>query len=159
MELCTTSVENPDLEAGDDQPVCYVCLAPGGELLQPCACTWLHVHEACLVRMVETSGARRTCTICKTTFRNVACVTENVQRIDRQAAVLVSCLIVGALICAGAWLYSLNLRVFGGDEDANTPLILLSCVFFACVAVAWYAERAHPVLRAETRTRAVVALR
>ena len=160
MQLCSTSVESTkDLEADADQPVCYVCLVPGGELLQPCECKWLHVHEACLVRMVETSGSRRTCTVCKTTFRNITTVTEGVQKINREAAVLMSCLIASALVCAGFWLYSINLRVVGGDVNANIPIALLSVVFFACLAVAWYSERTCPVLHTEMRTRAVIALR
>ena len=154
-----TTVDAPTAipaEAAPNLPTCYICLTEGGHLVQPCDCTWLHIHRECLMRMVEATKAGRACAICKTPFRGVETTTEEVRSVNFPAALLVTTLVACAVLAGTTFLYMLILRFVGGDQSVGVALGLLGPVSLTSSAVACYANKHYHVVQVETRWRAVV---
>ena len=123
-------------------PECFICTesAPAPRK-SACLCTDRHVHDACLVKMLETS-AHTGCPVCATPYANVACTSRVVGVRARSHGIMVLVVAVGSP--ALLWCACVTWRIYCCDAyRLSIPveqLIIFATIIMAiggAVGIAW----------------------
>lgn len=79
---------------------CFVCVSPGAKHTC-CSCKNLHVHDACLLKMVTAAGSPQ-CSVCKTDYANVRSVKSYSLTTNRSVIVAWICALGGLVMTASS---------------------------------------------------------
>ena len=115
--------------APDDATECYVCMEPGGAMVQPCACN-VHVHERCILESIRHRDKLNpiACAICKKVFPTT--IQSRALTVRCNSHVLLVAFVACLLAALEAFLI-VYVCSFGGNCLWESPLVVFGIIFVA----------------------------